>query len=67
VVTAAKVDSFFVNSVPWQAGHAGAGAELRTSVSNSLPQPLHLYSNIGMTIALPKTSPQSAIMRGILP
>ncbi len=35
---AAKVDSFFVSWVPWQLGHSGAGADWRTSVSNSFPQ-----------------------------
>lgn len=47
--TAEKVDSFLCSSVPWHDGHAGAGDELRTSVSNSLLHDAHLNSNIGMT------------------
>ena len=50
---AAKVDIFFLSSVPWQLGHSGAGADWRTSVSNSFPQELHAYSNIGMISMLP--------------
>ena len=51
LVTAAKVESFLVSSVPWQAGHSITGSDDRTSFSNSLPQVLHAYSNIGMTRA----------------
>jgi hypothetical protein len=40
-VIAANADSFLRNSVPLQPGQAGAGDELRTRTSNSLPQALH--------------------------
>ena len=55
--TAAKVDNFLCSSVPWQDGHAGAGEELRTNVSNSLLQDAHLNSNIGMTVSPRKFLP----------
>ena len=45
---AAKVESFLCSSVLWQPGHSGAGADERTSVSNSLPHALQEYSKIGM-------------------
>ena len=50
--TAEKVDSFLCRSALWQAGHSDAGEELRTRVSNSLPQPAHLNSNMGMGVRL---------------
>jgi len=40
----ATADSFLRNSLPLQAGHAGAGVELRTRTSNSFPQEAHWYS-----------------------
>lgn len=43
-------ESFLFNSLPLQAGHAGAGEELRTSTSNSLPQEAHWYSYMGMNV-----------------
>ena len=46
--TAEKVDSFLCRSAPWQDGHSNAGEELRTRVSNSLPQDPQLNSNMGM-------------------
>jgi len=49
---AAKADIFFRSSVPWHAGHSGAGEDPRTSVSNSLPQELHEYSKMGMILVL---------------
>jgi hypothetical protein len=45
---AAKADSFFVSSVAWQAGHSTAGDEVRTKVSNSLPQRSQRYSKMGI-------------------
>jgi hypothetical protein len=50
--TAAKVESFLCRSVPWQVGHSDAGEELRTRVSNSLPQETHLNSKMGMAGSL---------------
>jgi hypothetical protein len=49
---AENVEIFFRRSVPWQAGHSGAGDEVRTSFSNSLPQALHWYSKMGMATGL---------------
>jgi hypothetical protein len=43
-LTAAKAESFLRKSVLLQAGHSGAGADARTSFSNSLPQAAHAYS-----------------------
>ena len=47
---AENVDSFLFRSVLSHAGQAGAGAEVRTSFSNSLPQDAHLYSKIGISL-----------------
>lgn len=48
--TAEKVETFFCRSPLWQDGHTGAGPELRTSFSNSLPQAAHLNSKMGMIV-----------------
>lgn len=45
---AAKVDSFLCRSVPWHDGHAAAGDDARTSVSNSFPQEPQVNSNMGI-------------------
>lgn len=45
---AENVEIFFCRSALLHDGHSGAGDELRTSFSNSLPQARHWYSNMGM-------------------
>lgn len=45
---AEKADSFLCSLELWHDGHSGAGEDPRTRVSNSLPQELHEYSNMGM-------------------
>ena len=45
-----KVESFLCRSLLLHDGHSGAGDELRTSFSNSLPQEPHLYSKMGMMV-----------------
>ena len=48
----AKADIFLRSWVPLQPGHSGAGDELRTRTSNSLPQEAHWYSYMGMLCRL---------------
>jgi hypothetical protein len=52
-VIAAKVESFFRNSVLLHCGHWGGGEDSRTRVSNSLPQEVQAYSYMGMILMLP--------------
>jgi len=40
----AKADNFLTTSLLWQSGQSGAGADWRTSFSNSLPQLAQVYS-----------------------
>lgn len=61
--TAEKVETFFCRSPLWQDGHTGAGPELRTSFSNSLPQAAHLNSKMGMIVFAKKLSAAASVRR----